>query len=58
MDKRLTAILNEASFAPKRVYTIYFYYKHHIDSLPFDFKDKRSAQELLKQILDIKMEEK
>lgn len=58
MDKKLTAILNEASFAPKRVYTIYFYYKYQIDSLPFDLKDKENAQDLLKQILDIKIEEK
>lgn len=57
VNRKLITILNEASFAPKRVYTLYFYYTHQVDLLPLDATEKQNAYDLLKQILDIKLED-
>lgn len=58
MNRKLTAILNEASFAPKRTYLIYFYYVDQIESLVLNLQDKQDAITLLQQILALKIEDK
>ena len=56
MNNKVIAILNEASLAPKRFYTLYFYYRERIKELNCGYKTEAEAIKVLDQILDLNID--